>query len=337
MSRTLTSINDVALAAGVSRNTVSLALRGSDRVKPETRQRVLTVAERLEYLPNRVAQAMVTGKSRVLGLVIPKLDFSYMPALVESIHELALQHGYSMLFSGHRDDADKLSAAVDFLLERRVEGLLIYRPTAALSLATLQKLKRATVPVVFISFNDLELPGIVFDICPAEAGAVALHRVAELGHKRIAYLGPASGLFEQSRWQGVRTVAGALELPAVDFWQTDYSLEGGRQAAHRFLAAADKPTALVCFADPIAVGALQEFVRIGVRVPKDVSVVGVDDLPMAEAAAVPLSTLRAPASDLGKSAVEEFLKTSNTRPGQSHGRRQFHWHWVNRESLAPPT
>ncbi len=323
------SINTIAREAGVSRNTVSLALRDDPRVAADTKERVLAAARQLNYRPNLLAKAVVTGRSQMLGLALPRLDFSYMARFVEAVQEVAFEHGYGVLSCYHHNDHGRLADALSYLLDRRSDGLILYCPVPAASMATWQELKQTAVPCVFLSFGREKLPGLCLNLLPEAAGVTAVRRLAELGHRRIAYAGPEDGFFGQARLEGIRRAAAEMGLDPVAVYPGEHSFEGGNAAARQFLAARRRPTAVIGFADPVAVGFLQAVLRAGVSVPGEVSVMGVDDLPIAAATTPPLTTLRAPAEVLGRTAAESLILGESAKSEQ----RTFDWLWVERESV----
>ena len=197
------SIAKIAENAGVSRNTVSLALRNDRRVAAATRDRVLKVASSLNYRPNLVARAMVTGRTATLGLVLPRLDFSYVPRLVEAIQERAFESQYGVLACSHHNRQADLEIAITYLLDRRVDGVLMYCPVPSVAAETWDQLQQSECPTVFFSFGEPSLPGATVELHPEEAGAIAVRKLADAGHKRLAYAGGRSGFFENARWQGV--------------------------------------------------------------------------------------------------------------------------------------
>ena len=328
------SINAIAERAGVSRNTVSLAMRGDARVAPDTRDRVLAVAADMGYRPNLLARAVVTGRSRTLGLALTRVNYSYVPRLVEAVHEVAFEAGYGILTCFHHGDPARLGEATSFLLDRRVEGVIVNMPPSPSGGDPWAEVRRSGVPCASFGYGDEARPGLRLDLLPAPAGAMAARRLAEAGHRRVAYAGGLRGFFEESRLGGVREALESLGLPAPEAFAGEQSIDGGRAAGRAFLASGRGPTGVVCFTDEVAVGFVQELAAAGVKVPGDVSVIGVDGLDVALGSTPPITTLRAPAEEMGRAAAQALIH------GQADpsGSRVFDWEWVERESVAsPPT
>lgn len=322
------SINTIAEQAGVSRNTVSLALRGDARVADETRDIVLRTAEKLNYRPNLLARAMVTGRSCVIGLAIPRLDFSYMPRLVDAIQEAAFDNGYGVLTCSHHNDFDRLPEVLAYLHDRQVDGVIVHCPVPTWNRLPHVAPKR---PTVNLSFGQERFSGLTFDLLPGAAGDIAVSKLAAAGHRKFGYVGVRDGFFGESRLGGVQQAAARLGLKSATVFVGEDSLEGGRAAARQFLNAIVRPTAVVAYTDAVAVGFIIECTQAGVRVPEDVSVVGVDDLPIAQACTPGLTTLRAPAAELGHAAMTALL---SGEPIEAES-RVFDWQWVPRGSTTP--
>jgi LacI family transcriptional regulator len=173
--------------------------------------------------------------------------------------------------------------------------------------------------------------GVDAALRPEDAGRIALEQLAAGGLRRIAYAGPSNDFFSQNRLRGVLEASKKLRLPDPLVWHVPDSIQGGRAAADQWLAlpAARRPRGVIGFADPVAVGFLHRLVVKGFRIPQDVAVTGVDDSLVAGAAAIPLSTVRAPVESIGRNAVEAITqpkgltKNADLRPA---------WEWVKRES-----
>jgi DNA-binding LacI/PurR family transcriptional regulator len=330
------SIKTIAERVGYSRNTVSLALRNDRRVTDDTRQRVLTAAKELNYRPNLLARAMVTGRSQMLGLAIPRLDFSYMPRLVESIQEAAFENGYGVLSCSHHNERHRLPELLSYLQDRQVEGVIVYCPTPPeTDIAHDLVFPAAKTPLVSFGFGPQRRRGLELDLLPGAAGEMAVRHFVQRGHTTIGYCGETDGFFGAARLAGVRRALTRRKLKPPAVFDCRDSIDGGREAARLFLdtpthVARDRPTAVVAFTDGVAVGFILELRRRGLSVPDDVSVIGTDDLPVSEACPPGLTTLRAPTELMGRSAVESLLAGG----GVKCERRPFEWTLVERQSVA---
>lgn len=323
------SIKAIAAEAAVSRNTVSLALGESDRVRPETRDRVLAVAERMGYRPNLLARALVTGRSRFFGVLVPRIDYSYMPRILQAAQDVAFRNDYGLLFLSHENDASRIAGQLEYFIARRVEGLIVFPPVPPPERGVWEAIEATGTPAVFLEHSE-GAPGMLLGVDEQAAGRMAVERLFREGHRRLGLVGPAADYFGELHRKGVLAAAREAGLGAPVEWRVDESIAGGARAAELCLAGAEAPTGVICFSDKLAAGFVRRMAREGVRIPEEMSVTGVDDLEIA--AAVGLTTLRAPAEEMGRRAAEMLLQQS---AAGSEGGRILEWKWVERESVGP--
>ncbi|MGK5114129.1 LacI family DNA-binding transcriptional regulator [Geodermatophilus sp. CPCC 205506] len=317
------SIRDVALRAGVSVGTVSNVLNRPEVVAATTRDRVLSAIAELGFVRNESARQLRAGSSRTVGLVVLDIANPFFTDVARGVEDVVNAAGFALILCNSDDRPEKETAYLDVLAEQRVQGVLI-TPTAELS-PHLETLRRRGVPIVLL---DRRAPGP--DQCAVASddvlgGRLAAEHLLERGHRRIAFIGGASGLPQvQERHAGVE--AAVHETCGTDDALTVFSPEvltvaSGREAAERIIGipAAKRPTAAVCANDLMALGVLQEMVRHGVRVPEDFAIVGYDDIDFAAAAAVPLTSVRKPRHELGRKAAELLLDEAR---GEGHVHEQ---------------
>jgi LacI family transcriptional regulator len=330
-ARPVVSIRTIAKATGVSLNTVSLALQGSGRVKSNTRERIVAAAQELGYQPNLLARAVITGRSQLLGVLIPGHDFSYMPRLLEAIQNEAVTAHYGLLILSYirMGEGREIRHLLEYFLQRRVEGMMVLPPTPPLPAKTWEPLR--STPTVWLGVGGSRRIGTSLALQPAEAGRIAAERLVTQGCRRLAYGGPAADFFSQHRWDGVAKAAARLHAQGPLNWAVPDSVEGGAMAAEQWLrlAPARRPQGFIGFTDAVAVGFLHRLLVKGCRIPDQVAVVGVDDTPLAAAAAVPLSTVRAPAEHMGRLAVKALI---NGKVSSRTRQETVSWEWVERGS-----
>jgi LacI family transcriptional regulator len=309
------SIRDVAGLAGVSVGTVSNVLNRPDTVSSATRQRVQAAIAQLGFVRNESARHLRAGSSRTLGLIVLDIANPFFTDMARAVEDVASEHGRAVILCNSADDPAREAGYLDLLTEQRVQGVLI-TPTAELSPA-LEAVRSRGVPLVLV---DRRAPGP--DQCSVAVddvlgGRLAADHVLERGHRRIAFVGGASGLPQvQERHAGV--LAAVRESSGSDDALTVLSpsaltVGGGREAAERIigLPAARRPTAILCANDLLALGVLQEMVRHGFTVPGDFAIVGYDDIDFAAAAAVPITSVRKPRYELGRRAAELLLEEAS--------------------------
>ncbi len=324
------SIRTIAEASGVSLNTVSLALRGSPRVKAATRAKILAFAKDFGYRPNLIARSMATGKSKLIGVLIPGHDFSYLPLEVESMQNAATEAGLGLLILSSRrvSCATMIAEQIEFLLQRRVDGVIVHPPTPILPKQVWEPLRG--IPTVWVGVGGSAEFGRNLVLRPEEAGKIGSKELLRRGCRRFAYAGPTDDFFSQRRWAGVAAVFKQRGAQLPLHWPTSDSVGGGVEAAARWLAMSPRtrPDALLGFTDAIAVGFLHHLIMHGHRIPSEVSVLGVDDTPIAAAAAIPLTTLRAPVHTIGRLAVQSLCHPEVELP-------KVKWEWIERATARP--
>ncbi|ARA92831.1 hypothetical protein AWN76_006400 [Rhodothermaceae bacterium RA] len=300
------TIRQVAERAGVSVATVSRVLNGSDRVLAITRKRVLEAMEALQYLPNETARILSTGKTNVIGVLLPDLHGEFYAKVSQGIERMARTEGYHLLVSSSHSDEAEAGTMIRTMLGR-VDGLIVMWPR--LEAASLTALVPPDLPIVLLNAAaDGAVPTVRFD---NQTGAAAMTRhLASHGHRRIAFLkGPAGNYDAEERLAGYRDALRELDLPADPALELDgnFLRESGYRAVEALLALEPRPTALFAANDSMAIGALLGLRERGVRVPDDLALAGFDDIPPAQYLIPQLSTVRSPMQDLGEHAMHTLL------------------------------
>jgi len=303
---TRVTTRDVAERAGVSQPTVSLVLSKNPtaRISAETRARIIKAAEELRYSPNLVARSLVRSRSYALGIIVPDFRNPFFADVVSSAERVASQAGYAVLLceAGESNPARYLNA----LHERVIDGVII--DAVGASSVDSELLDRTNV--VLIDQLPGRWPGVASDA--ESAGAQAADHLIELGHKRIAFIGPAidSHAFRmRERGFYKRLVAAGIPLPSEYLVRSDPTAVDGRAAMRSLLLLKPRPTAVFCVNDVIAIGALKACVAAKVRVPTDVSIMGCDDIELAQLVTPELTTVRVPAGELGARAARLLIRT----------------------------
>lgn len=299
----------MARAAGVSLSTASRALADTELVRLRTRERVREAADMLGYVLHGAARALATRRSRTIGAVFPPVDNPIFAAATQALaHELAAS-GYTLLLATHEFDPAAELRVTRTLLERGVDGLVLVGMDHEPELYRL--LAQAAVPYELTWSLD---PG-GYHHCVGVAHRVASLRVTQhlldLGHREFAVIAGRTVHNDRARERlaGVREALAAhgIELAEARVVETEFSLAHGRRA---FLELADRGqrfTALVCSNDLLALGAMTECLRRGVRIPGELSVAGFDDIDMAGEFTPALTTVRVPAAEMGRLAAERML------------------------------
>lgn len=305
MSTTAVTARDVAHRAGVSQPTVSLVLGGNPRARiaDATRARVLRAAQELGYRPNLLARGLVRQRSYAVGVLVPDLGNPFFAEVVRGVERVAAQAGYAVLLSDARETAPLKQ--LDALRARQVDGVIL----DALGASSLPDEALRDWNVVLVDEPSARFAGVVSDAL--QAGLLMAEHLLELGHRRFAFAGPAADahsfrMRERGFVTGLREAG--IGLPSEWLRRVPPTVAGGLAAARALLAAPERPTALFCANDLLALGALKAFLSAGVAVPGQISIAGCDDIEMARVVTPELSTVAVPAREMGARAARLLLK-----------------------------
>jgi len=329
------TLRDVARRAGVSVTTVSNVVRGWPYISDATRARVQRAIAELNYSPDPIAQGLRTGRTQVIGFIVPDIANPHFAAMVSIVEDVAHEQGYSVLvFSTHEDSAREADCI------RRVahgwgDGLLIVQaaPTNQLDPRALP------VPVVGIDRVPGDFAGAGCTVDNSAVAELAVRHLAELGHRRIAHLsGPPRALPAQARAAGYRRWMGALGLdyryassnPGV------WSAQEGYRATGALLDEGERPTALFASNDRLAIGAAHALRERGLRVPEDVSLVGVDDIETSRYLNPPLTSVRQPLEAMARAGIDLLLRLIEGKQTPAEASITLAPTLVVRASTAPP-
>lgn len=307
------TVIDVAREAGVSVATVSRILNGSTRVGADKRDAVEQAIRRLDFKPNLFARYLKSGNTMTIGVLTQNIDSTFFARAMRGIEEELASEGYApLIVSGHWD-ANEEAERVRLLMARRVDGLVILTG----HLSDEQVIEFAKQQPIVVTGRELDAPGVRSLTLDQEAcGHLATRHLLGLGHRRIAHiLGPANQPDAMRRHQGyLRALAEAGLQPDPNLVvQGDFLETGGLLAMNRLLDAGHLFTAVFAANDQTAFGARVAMYRRGVRVPDDISIVGVDDLPAAAFATPPLTTVRQPIYEMGRHAAAALLEALRHR------------------------
>lgn len=319
--------SEVARRAGVSRTTVSFVLNNvrDQGISETTRERVLNAARELGYEPNAAARTLAGGVTGTVALVIPKAAHLYVDVflgqLVASINQECHRHGLKMLIESSDDEGRDPGGFVDLVRSRRIDGLIVVNP----SLAGRQHLGRiadAGIPMIVFGAG---LPDIdqfhTTGNDTSMAAKMVVNHLAALGHRRIAFVNfaPPEYLAAQERERGWREAMAEHNIDVDPAWavSADISAASAYRATQTLLARGVPFTALFAGNDTIAFGAIRALGEAGLRIPHDVALVGYDDIPLAEFASPPLTTVRTDTAGLGRDAMNMLASLlRGESPGQ---------------------
>ncbi len=301
-------IREIAKRAKVSTATVSRTINRIPTVDPLLAKRVWRVVNELGYYPNRQARALVSGRSRIFGLIVSEITNPFFPEIVQSFEDLAVQHNYELLLTSTVHDPKRMEMSVRRMIERRVDGVAIL--TFGMEDSLIGDLRFRKVPLVFVDVGP-RIPGVSnIRVQYQEGIREAVQHLAALRHTRIAFVsGPLTlrsavarkVAFEQSMQEIGLKVARELII------EGDHTMKGGMRALLELLSVRERPTAVLCSNDMTAIGVMREAFDYGIRVPEDLSLVGFDDIRMAQFMIPPLTTVQMSQTELANLAFQALL------------------------------
>ena len=325
----VTSI-DVAAAAGVAQSTVSRALRNSSSISPPTRQRVRDAAERLGYVPSLYGRQLRTKRSGRVGVLATEIDNPFYPSLLAALHASLRDRGLGTVLV---TEPPSTPDAVATLVDGSFDGLIL---TTCRLRSRLPALLRAHGMPVVVANREVE-PQLT-DSCTVDniaGGMLVARAIVEAGHHRIGLVaGPPNTSTGRDRTAGFRRGLRVHAIrPAVR--HGEFSVEVGRDSVRHLMADPDPPTALFCANDVLAVGGLNALHELGLRVPRDVSLVGFDDIALAAWETFGLTTIHCDLAAMARQATQLLLNRIE-RPHGSVQRHALAPHLVTRRTLGPP-
>ncbi len=303
------NLRDVATAAEVSVATVSRVLNSPDVVQKDTRAKVERIIAELGFRPSAAARAINSGRTRIIGALIPTLENDIFALTIEAIENRLGDFGYSLVVATTGEDPNDEARRAKELLDIGAEG--IFFPGVTHSPELFAMLEYANVPAVAISYFErgFTYPTIGYD--NKEAARMALSHLTELGHRNIAVIHGPTERNDRTRAR----LDGLKEAPqdvVLHYFETDLSVAGGAIAVREAQVTGKKYDAYLCTSDAQAFGVMFELQRLGLRIPEDTSLIGLHDLPTAEFTNPRLTTIRLPARTMGRMAAEALAKWLDT-------------------------
>jgi LacI family transcriptional regulator len=308
-----TTMKDIARDLGVSVVTVSKVLRNHSDIGEQTRKRVLQRMKEVNYQPNPAARTLITGRTNLIGLIVPDLVHPFFAQVAKGISARLRTQEYSLIISSSEDDPNMERREIDQMLARRVDAIIL--ATTQLSVESLRRMQEQGVPYVLL---DRKIPGFSANFVGVDdvnAGKMATNHLIEIGCKTIAHIGGSdvsTALDRQAGYSHALAKRG-MELPPEYIVKYGHGDDAGDATGYRsmkqLLQLKPRPDGVFCCNDPIAMGALRAILDAGLKIPKDIAVVGCGNVHYDDLLRVPLTSIDQDSNGLGTTAAKLALNT----------------------------
>lgn len=333
-TNSLITIKDIARVAGVSHTTVSRALRADPRITPETTERILDLAEAMGYIPNLIAQSLNAQRTFTIGMLVTSVADPVVMDFTEGAEDVAHDCGYCIFLSTSRNDPQREANVIETFQRRRIDGLIVAasRTGDQFRLA----LERIQLPLVLLDSEEVDNSHPAVNVDNMGGAKLAVTHLLHMGHRRIGYIGATDRrLTNLKRLAGYTATLQEANLPVAPAYisnpQADDDIQRGQLGLEHCLAAG--VTAIFCYNDQIAISVLNRCYHKGIAVPRQLSIVGFDDVRPASYVNPPLTTVRQPLQEMGRTAMKMVLRLIDKQPVQN---ALLDCELVVRASVAPP-
>ena len=315
-----TTLEDIARALKVSKMTVSRAINNHPEISRETRERILVVAQKMNYRPNQFARALTTNRSYLIGIVVPDLMHSYFADICRGVELQARPSGYQNLICSTDEDPRKEMAEVEALLSR-TDGLIVASAISEKETKFYRQLIRDGGRIVLIDrlLEGLKASAVITD--DVQVGMLATQHLINLGHRRIGHLRGTIASTSRERFEGFTRATGkaGLRVRSEDIRDCGFTENDGYLAMRSWIADGELPSAIFAANDPAAIGAMTALHEAGRKVPEDVAIVGAGRIHYGDMLRVPLTTVSWSTLEMGQAAASLLLDSIT---GQSKTARQ---------------
>ena len=302
------NIREIAKRARVSTATVSRTINRHPSVQPQLAKRVWRIVEELGYFPNTQARALVSGRSRIFGLIVSEITNPFFPEIIHVFEETALQNNYEILVTSTVHDPERMKTSVRRMLEHRVEGVAVM--TFGMEESLLDDLKLRNVPLVFVDVGPPRPRVSNLRIDYLHGIRQAVQHLAALRHEKIAFItGPLSlksALARKDAFIRSMSEIGMAADPEL-IVEGNHTLEGGEEAFEKLLGGRLRPTAVLCSNDMTAIGVMRKCYSEKIQVPRDLSVIGFDNIHLSQYIIPPLTTIEMSQAELGRLAFQALF------------------------------
>lgn len=304
------TLADVALEAGVSPQTVSRAINDKGEISSDTKERILEIAQRLGFRPNNIARSLVKQQTTTLGIVIPDITNPFFSEIVRGVEDCARAHSYNVFLCNTDEVPEHEVSSLDSLIEKQVDGMILCSSRLEED-ELISKLNEFSFAILINREVQLDQDNIGILIFDDTMGAQrAVDYLVEQGHRQIAFLsGPKVSRSGHNRLEGYYSslAKNDIQVNMELILPCEPGIEGGQYSGQMLLQEHPEVTAILCYNDLVAIGALQAGLAAGRKVPEDLSIIGCDDIPMASLIRPSLTTLHMPIREVGCSAMQMLI------------------------------
>ena len=332
----MATMKDIARLAQVSTSTVSHVINGSRFVSDEIREKVMRIVVELNYTPSYIARSLKVKATKTIGLLVTATNNPFFSEVMAGVEQYCQKNQYNLIIATTGGDAKRLQQNLQTLIHKQVDGVLLMcgdsRFQADMELTV-------SLPLVVMDwwFTELNADKILDN--SEHGGYLATKSMVDAGHQKIGIItGNLRKSVAKNRLQGYKKALSEANIVLNPDWivESHFDFEGGIVGAQKLLALSDRPTAIFCCSDTIAIGAYQAIQNQGLRIPQDISIMGYDDIELARYLFPSLSTISQPKAELGKLAVEALLQRIQ-EPNENYRTLVLEPTCILRESISSPS
>ena len=311
MKKKKTTIKDIASVLNISAAAVSKALHNDSRISEKTKIAVRQVAENLKYQPNHLASALRSGKSHLVGVIVPRTNSNFFSSVIQNIEEVLNKKGYNIIFTQSNESYKKECDSIDTLLYTQVDGIIASMANETVDLGAYEKIKSKGIPLILFDRGENDLNVDYIGIDDYNSSHLIVEHLVENGCKRIAHIGgyKRTRIFN-NRVRGYIDALKKHNLPLDDELLTESGLtiEDGREKMLKLLSLDTPPDAVYVAGDYAALGALQVLKEKNIKIPEDIALVGFGNEPFTDMVTPRISSVHQHSAEIGKQAANTFLK-----------------------------
>ncbi len=311
MKKKKTTIKDIASVLNISAAAVSKALHNDSRISEKTKIAVRQVAENLKYQPNHLASALRSGKSHLVGVIVPRTNSNFFSSVIQNIEEVLNKKGYNIIITQSNESYEKECDSIDTLLYTQVDGIIASMANETVDLGAYEKIKSKGIPLILFDRGENDLNVDYIGIDDYNSSHLIVEHLVENGCKRIAHIGgyKRTRIFN-NRIRGYIDALKKHNLPLDDELLTESGLtiEDGREKMLKLLSLDTPPDAVYVAGDYAALGALQVLKEKNIKIPEDIALVGFGNEPFTDMVTPRISSVHQHSAEIGKQAANTFLK-----------------------------